>query len=688
MRRAGNFSLIRYNLLEPGLESSSNHSPDVILLDLRLPDCGIDETLPKTLSAYPGLPIIVLSSLEDSGLARQLVQEGAQDYLCKSRLDEDLLVRTIFNARERKLAERSIRRDAELNERLREISQLGINSRKLETFLTASSKIVAETLNVDLVQVLELHSETKKFILRGGFGLRDPLGTVIEADLTGQAGFTLASSMPETADDMTTYRPINSGGLEEESRFDTLELGERYGVHSGLSSVIHSQRSSAPYGVLMAHSQRSGIFSKEDGYFLRGVANVMAASIQRYSLETRLKNKVKQLDEAHRKKDEFLSVLSHELRTPLSVIVGYAELLRTSVGEDFEFKEAIDAIERNAHAELRLVEDILDVSRIITGRLKLESAPVNLAQVVESAIDTISLSAKAKSITIHKEISDDSDELMGDSDRLRQVFWNLLANAVKFTGNNGDIYLSVKKAGSYMQVKIRDTGMGISSASLCHIFDRFWQSDSTEKRKHAGLGLGLSIVRHIVEAHGGKVTCFSEGENKGTSFFVSLPLNHSFDVDSESAELEVPVQSEQTVSLSMSEGRLKGRNILLVDDSVDLVNLISHYLKGSGATFEAVTSPLKALEMYKAGNYDVVVADIGMPEMTGYTFIQRIRSLEKKFCRQPTKAISLTAFAGESNAKLALSAGFDRFLSKPIGKAKLLDEIVQLTEKEASRPEI
>lgn len=371
----------------------------------------------------------------------------------------------------------------------------------------------------------------------------------------------------------------------------------------------------------------------------------------------------------NRIKDEFLAVLSHELRTPLNPILGWSKLLRTGRLDAAKTAFALETIERNAKLQTQLIEDLLDVSRIMQGKLSLNMAPVHLVSTIQSAIETVRLAAEAKSIQIQTRLDPTIGPVLGDSARLQQVIWNLLTNAVKFTAVDGQVAIQLGRVGSQAQIQVSDTGKGIHLEFLPYVFEYFRQEDSKTTRKFGGLGLGLAIVRHLVELHGGTVHVDSPGEDKGATFTVRLPL-----LKAETLEREQPISS---FSLTLQSSVLTNLRVLLVDDDIDTRDFITFLLEQHQAIVTSVASAYEALRAYEQATFDLLISDIGMPGMDGYMLIQQIRSQAPR-SGKPLPAIALTAYAGEYDQQQALRAGFQRHIAKPVEPETLVSAIVGL----------
>ncbi|KAM3101013.1 PAS domain-containing protein [Phormidesmis sp. 146-12] len=402
-----------------------------------------------------------------------------------------------------------------------------------------------------------------------------------------------------------------------------------------------------------------------------GVIGISRDISDRKQSEIQLQQQADELSRANRIKDEFLAVLSHELRSPLNPILGWTRLLQSRKLSDEKVTEALSAIERNARIQTQLIDDLLDIARILRGKLTLAHDPVDLGQVIEAAIETVHLSAEAKSIQIQTTIAPEVGLVIGDASRLQQVVWNLLSNAVKFTPSGGQVQvrlqssaLNAQAGNSVAQIHVTDTGKGIHADFLPCVFEAFRQADSTITRQYGGLGLGLSIVKQIVELHGGTVRATSPGEGKGATFTVQLPIHHQTVTDT-----AMLTPAAQTLDLN-------GVQVLIVDDEPDSREFIQFVLELHGAKVTAASSASQALQIFSTLNPDLLVSDIGMPHMDGYALIRQLRQSNLR-----TPAIALTAYAGEGNRQQAIAAGFDTHLSKPIDPEEFVRLITTLLQR-------
>jgi signal transduction histidine kinase len=382
-------------------------------------------------------------------------------------------------------------------------------------------------------------------------------------------------------------------------------------------------------------------------------------------------------EEANRLKDEFLATLSHELRTPLTAILGWAKLLREGQLDARGTERAVEVIERNAQTQARLVEDLLDTSRVITGKLRLEMQPVELTAIVENVFDSVRPAAEAKGVELDLQLEGKVPRVFGDQNRLQQVVWNLLSNAVKFTPKGGRVVVGLKAFDSQVELFVRDTGVGISADFLPYVFDRFRQADGSTTRRHGGLGLGLAIVRHLVELHGGTVSADSAGEGKGTAFAVRLPLDGARAANGEARAQGVSARVEDAPVSDVGPQPLRGVRVLVVDDEPDTREMISAALVYCEAEVRACGSAAEAFGEVIAWEPDVIISDIGMPYEDGYDFIRMVREWEGDSGRR-IPAAALTALARAEDRARALASGYQVYISKPVEPSELIATVSRL----------
>ncbi|HEX8139829.1 MAG TPA: ATP-binding protein [Pyrinomonadaceae bacterium] len=428
-------------------------------------------------------------------------------------------------------------------------------------------------------------------------------------------------------------------------------------------------------GTIEVQSYELAAYTKEHVTAMRMAANLAAVAIENVRLFELESSARASAEASNRLKDEFLATLSHELRTPLTAVLGWLSLLRSGKLDEETRAKALETIERNASAQAQLIDDILDVSRVITGKLRLDVRPFDLEQVIDAAIASVHPAAEAKQIRIETIIDREAAITWGDATRLQQVIWNLLSNAVKFTPKEGRITVRLSRVGSHTRIEVRDTGQGINPEFLPFVFDRFRQADSTSTRTHSGLGLGLAIVRHLVEMHGGSVTAESEGEGRGATFTLDLPVR----------AMRPEAEAEVVAYKSVGEGaegldghpQLEGIKVLVVDNEADARDMVRQALEQCGAEVSTASSTAEALAALEESRPDVLVSDIGMPGDDGYDLIRRVRAMEEG--RGPAlPAVALTAYAGEEDRRQALSAGFHEHLAKPVELARLTSLVAGL----------
>jgi PAS domain S-box-containing protein len=463
-------------------------------------------------------------------------------------------------------------------------------------------------------------------------------------------------------------------------------------VNSYLAVPVISRSGAVIGGLFFGHSQ-SAVFSERHEKIVEGIAAQAAIAMdnarlyeaaqmgirERENLLASEQEARKQAETASRMKDDFLGLLSHELRTPLNAILGWTRMLSTGSLESDVFARAVDTIDRNAKLQARLIEDMLDVSRIISGKLRLDAQPVDLSSVINAAVDTLRPAADAKSIRVYTILDFGSGNVLGDSMRLQQVIWNMLSNAIKFTPRNGSIRVSLSRINSHVEITVVDSGDGIDEDFLPHVFDRFRQADSGASKKHGGLGLGLSIVRHLVELHGGTVEAANREDTGGAVFTVKLPV------------MALRTQNEQTDG--QSEGvhpavrwnapfdcppELEGIKVLAVEDEKDARDLITAVLEQCNAIVRTCESAAEALELLPEFKPDILVSDIGMPGEDGYSLIRKLRALEEGTGKR-LPAVALTAFARVEDRMKALTEGYNMHVAKPVEPAELALVIASLT---------
>jgi PAS domain S-box-containing protein len=410
---------------------------------------------------------------------------------------------------------------------------------------------------------------------------------------------------------------------------------------------------------------------------IRDITERKRLEAEREQLLIRARESQAEAERANHLKDEFLATLSHELRTPLTAVVGWAEMLGSSRLDPVGSARAVEVIRRNARMQVQMIDDLLDVSRIITGKLRLSVQPVDLGAVIIAAVEGVRPAAEAREIRLQLQLDSPAGQVSGDPDRLQQVAWNLVSNAIKFTPRGGRVIVRLERVESHAEISVSDTGLGIAPEFLPHVFDRFRQADMTTTRVQGGLGLGLAIVRQLVELHGGTVRVESAGEGLGSAFTVSLPLA----AVRGAAEGAEGVRPQPSAAAEFDcPPQLGGLRVLVVDDEADTCEVLQAILEGCGSRVRTVNSAAAALEALAEEAFDVLISDIGMPEEDGYSLIAKVRALDKeRGGRIP--AAALTAYAGEEDRIRTLRSGFQIHVPKPVSQNELIAVVANLADR-------
>jgi signal transduction histidine kinase/CheY-like chemotaxis protein len=513
--------------------------------------------------------------------------------------------------------------------------------------------------------------------------------------------FTLAGAPRELFDHLPMPRATDLFGPtfrgEGVVRIGNVRLDPRYGknspyygmpddhlpVTSYLAVPVVSRSCEVLGGLFFGHSDPDA-FTERDEMVVAGLAAQAAVAMDNARLYEAAKRAradaeraaadkerlFRQAEESSRLKEEFLATISHELRTPLSAILGWARMLRMGQLSEENAAKALDTIERNARAQAQLVDDLLDVSRIITGKLRMNVQPADPNSFIEAAVEAVKPAADAKGVRIHKVIDTGLISIPGDPVRLQQVVWNLLSNAIKFTPRGGHVQIRSERVNSHLEIVVSDTGQGIAPDFLPHVFDRFRQADQKTSRHHGGMGLGLAIVRHLVEMHGGTVHANSKGEGHGSTFTVMLPITPVYQVDPSGARVH-PAARDLLPADDNCTDRLDGIRILVVDDEADTRELLREGLQYCGAKVSVAANAAEALDALTTTSPDVLISDIGMPGVDGYDLIRQVRELPRE--RGGTiPAIALTAYTRTEDRLQSLRAGYDMHVPKPVELAELV----------------
>ena len=495
-------------------------------------------------------------------------------------------------------------------------------------------------------------------------------GDGVEFDVSNLPPMPVTTDGPNSRAVRTAEVVITDNYMKTTSGHPQIIVGEDNGLRPQSSLAVPMSVLGRVVGTIEVQSYALHAYQAEHATAMRMAANLTAVAIENAQLLARESQARAEAEKSNRLKDEFLATVSHELRTPLTAILGWAHMLDSDKLGDVQAQRAIQTIQRNAKAQAEIIDDILDVSRIITGNLYLNLQATELTRVIEAAINVVRPTAEAKRISIETELGDHPALVSGDAHRLQQIVWNLLSNAIKFTPAGGEVRIRTFEDATHVHLEIADNGQGIRADFLPHVFERFRQADSSTTRKHGGLGLGLAIVRHLVEIHGGSVLANSEGEGSGATFTVTLPLLSSEGL----MTADAPETSSDQIQ---TQPELNGVHVLLVDDDAGTREMISAAFNERRARVTAVASAQEALSEIKRARPDVLVSDIAMPMQDGYQLIEEIRALELGHAKT-LPAVAITAYAREEDRRRALAAGYQSYLPKPIEPAELIALVAEL----------
>ncbi|HYX19641.1 MAG TPA: response regulator [Thermoanaerobaculia bacterium] len=639
------------------------HEFAVVLLDVHMPTMDGFETaaLIRQRKASEHTPIIFVTSYPDDTHAERGYRLGAVDYIL-APVDPDVLKAkvSVFVELYRKSAQVRAQASA-LERRASQLQQLTEASLAINSALSPGEtlQVVADFARTILrarQAVAVAAPEEKWSDARRAISI-DPDASAPGERVIVRDGAALVSLLSVLSG------PAQRPRGPEPSRWDDFLVESRPGREGWLAAPL-TGRDGRPFGLLHVLDRAEGDFGPDDASALTQLAQMSSIAIENaINAEAR---------EANRMKDEFLTTLSHELRTPLAAIVGWTRLLRTGRLDAPRTVQALEVIERNVASQAKLIDDLLDVSRIITGKLRLSVRRGSLANVVAAAMDSMRPAADGKQIELRFEnaVPAGEDETVGDPDRLQQIFWNLISNSIKFTPAHGRVVIALRRGDGGYEVEVTDTGQGMSPDFLRHAFDRFRQADSSVTRAHGGLGIGLAIARHLTELHGGSISAESAGPGLGSRFLIRLPAV-ALGVDyAPGPEPETfPTPAAAAVPL------IAGVRVLLVEDQWDSRELMAEILRSAGCEVEVAGSVAEALERLRAAVPDVLVSDIGMPGEDGYSLLRRIRQSPAPLSALP--AIAVSAYAREEDRIRALSAGFQMHLAKPFEPAELLATVAR-----------
>lgn len=685
------YELVRVQTKDDFVSAIAQQGFDLILADYSLPAFDGFSALKLVRLQCPDIPFIFVSGTLGEELAVEMLKSGATDYVLKQRLER--LVPSVQRAL-KESEERTARKLAEV--RL-------INYTNRLQMLAETSRIFAETildvptlLNTVCRKIGEIIGEVCFLELISDDGQWLQIQAIYHSDSEVLASLQqLANNCPVRVNEglsaqvVQTQQPLflPDPTMSELWSLTTNEdfpyLG-KLNINSLMIVPLHVRERSIGSLCLIRETPDQPYINDEQ-LFLQDLADRAALAIDNARL-------YQKSQEANRTKDEFLAMLSHELRSPLNAIIGWLSLLRSRKFDAATTTRALETVERNARTQARLIEDLLDVSRILQGKLRLTLRPVALLPIIETAVETVRPTAEAKNIHLQLIRDPEIGKVLGDSERLQQVVGNLLNNAIKFTPNGGRIQVelsiqinhnSIADLGQtssfteeqFVQITVRDSGQGIKPEFLPYVFDRFRQADSSITRTHGGLGLGLAIVRHLVELHNGSVAADSAGEGKGATFIVKLPL---LTPKPEIKPTQINPGDLANLDSFNYSAKLNQLRILIIDDDADARLLLLSILEESGAKVVAAASASEGLtSLTNSDHFDLLISDIGMPGEDGYTLLRRVRSLKPQQGGQ-ILAIALTAYAREEDRQAAFSAGFQAHLAKPIDSTQLISLILDL----------
>lgn len=627
------FSFVEAESITQAFEMIGREMPNCILLDYDLPDGNGGEVIEKLNEEHGkhNIPIVMLSGSGSIEIAVDTMRAGAHDYLVKSRATADDLVRAIGNAidkvrlhREKELATKKIR-DSEERYRL----------------LFENTPLSAFVFDRHTLAILAVN----EFAVRNYGHSREEF---LQMTLDSLDAFEGASEsvINELCDDKDLIENLPSRHRKKDGAVIDVEIN----CHD-----ISFQDRDARFVIVQDITERKQAEQEREATLLRE------------------KDLREQAESANRSKDEFLAVISHELRSPLNAMSGWSKMLMRGMLDEEKTNQAIEVIDRNINLQNHLIEDLLDVSRIISGKLKIEPTEINYCRIVSESVETARPSAAEKNIKLNLTTRAETCDGFGDLNRLYQIVGNILTNAVKFTPDGGEINVSLTSNENAVEIAVSDSGIGIEPELLPHIFERFRQADGSTRRKYGGLGLGLSIVKSLVEMHGGSITAESEGENRGSTFTLKIPLLNGAD------EAGRTLQNINNQNGASGGGILEGVKIIIVDDETDALELLKFVLKNNGAEVVAFNSANDVLKMTEEINPDLLISDISMAEMDGYDLIHRIRA--SSFSRTKfLPAIAITAYTSVEDRAQILSAGFQMHICKPFDIEEVPQQVKKLLD--------
>jgi PAS domain S-box-containing protein len=627
----GSYEFVEAESGEEGLALAEKHPPDCLLLDYQLPDIDglefVAEYKIRLGKNHP--PAIVLTGQGDEWVAVQAMKLGAQDYLVKGKTTAESLQIVVRNAIEKfHLRQQLDRSSAQLR-----LLELAVESANDTVLITEAEPI-------------------------------DPPGpriVYVNEAFTRQTGYTREEAIGQTPH-------ILLGSKTDAAILDSLYQSLK-NWQSVRVELINYRKDGSEFWVevnVVPIADDNGIFTHWVS-IRRDITDRINAETERERLLASERQSRHQAEKANLLKDEFLSILSHEIRTPLNSILGWATMLRQRQLDPAVTARALETIERNAKMQAQLIDDLLDVSRIIRGKLQLEFQAISLAAVIRAAVETMQPTAQAKQIELVCHFESETARVRGDFNRLQQVIWNLVGNALKFTPREGRVDVYLQCVSSYVEIRVSDTGIGIAPDFLPYVFDRFRQAEQSTNRSFNGLGLGLAIVRHLVELHGGTVAARSSGKDRGSTFSIQLPV------------LNLQEEDDMRLTCFPQDCRISLQNlrVLVVEDDEDSRQMLALVLEQCGASVSAVASVAEARMAIVRQVPDVLLSDIGMPGEDGYALIRQVKLLEEKIGRR-IPAAAITAYAGSIDRDRIFAAGFLAHITKPIEPELLIEQVARL----------
>jgi signal transduction histidine kinase/CheY-like chemotaxis protein len=675
---ASHFVLVHVERLSQALERLRTESFGVILLDLGLPDSQGIQTVEAVSRSYPGTPIVILTVHDDEMWALEAMHSGAQDYISKKDLDGPSLRRAVRYAMERKRAEREhidfaaaqaarheSERASENMRRLQLISDTAIEHISHDQVVEHLLDKICEVLKSDSAAVLLMNSNGTDFDIRKS---RTSKGNSEEKPGANRARSILAGRIRDT------LQPQVLGLDEIHAESPVSGLVPAGGCIAGAPMLIHGKL----FGILYTGFHGGVAIGEDDFRLLQLIADRMAFVLDHARLYEEERKAKAEAELQSRLKDEFLATMSHELRTPLSAILGWSRLICAGQVQGPVLARGMAAIERNAAAQAALIDDLLDISRIVAGKLSLDVQATDLSSVIEDVLVTFRPGSEAKNIQLQGSYDPEAGLIDCDPHRLRQVIGNLVSNAIKFTPAGGHAFITLKRSGSTMEIAVGDDGQGIDEDFLPHVFERFRQGQGASTRRHGGLGIGLAVVKHIVEHHGGTVHADSGGSQKGATFTVRLPVK-AISFNNGAAQRGAATESKPL----FSPKELDGVRILVVDDEPDTRGLLEVVFQNCSAHVTSVGTAVEALIIIGDDAPDVLISDIGMPDIDGYELIRRVRAMDGKASKS-VPAIALTAYGRTDDRSKSLACGFDLHVSKPVDPAELVAAVAGIVDRQGS----